>query len=186
MSDFESLVRAMMKNGASAEDITKKTNDILNSINQEKEQTSKAKTAEDFRNETLAHFRYQFNRSYKESNLTIEDAAALCVLVCANSFPKWGKKELEEFYRSMEMNIRTVASTVGKNPGQALVELLDELSDAISTGVNETKSTYSNKREKESECSCKKAGPTGNSKTCTCKSSYKTPEEILIEFINSL
>ncbi len=179
MSDFESLVRAMMKNGASAEDITKKTNDILNTVHEEKKQP-------DYRKQILDRFKDQFSKSYKENSLDIADVAALCVLVCADSFPNWGKEELEEFFTSMKHNIRISASVVGKNPGQALVELLDELSDAISTGVNETKSAYSNKREKESECSCKKAGPTGNSKTCTCKSSYKTPEEILIEFINSL
>ncbi len=123
MSDFETLIRTMMTNGASAEDIAKDMTDILNKINKEK-------PAED-RKRTVSHFKNQFNTHRTQERECIDTAAAYCVLICEKLYPQWTAKDLMEFYETMRLNIKSTASLVGKDSIKGIKDLLDDITKSF-------------------------------------------------------
>lgn len=157
MKDFEKMIRDMVANGASADDIAKVTGDTLNAI--QKEKTSE-KNKRDFLYQELET---KFHQHYGKQKLNLDDVGILATLVVAPDYPDWTDKDINEFMTGTVETLKLRAEVVGKGPLDALFTMLDMATDMTQENKDGKKMTnpWTKKADSNGDCAC------GAGRTCS-------------------
>ncbi len=151
------MIRDMVANGASADDIAKVTGDTLNAIQKEK-------TNEKNKRDSLyQELEEKFHQHYSKQKLDLNDVGILATLVVAPDYPDWTDKDINEFMTGTVETLKLRAGVVGKGPLDALFTMLDMANDMVQDSKDEKKMTDSctKKKDKSEDCKC------GTGRTCT-------------------
>ncbi len=157
MKDFEKMIRDMVANGASADDIAKVTGDTLNAIQKEK-------TSEKNKRDSLyQELEEKFHQHYSKQKLDLNDVGILATLVVAPDYPDWTDKDINEFMTGTVETLKLRAGVVGKGPLDALFTMLDMANDMVQDSKDEKKmvNPCTKKENKSEDCKC------GAGRTCT-------------------
>lgn len=119
--DFETMIRAAMREGASLEDIAGDVGAVLNKIQGEGKTNSKQKA--------LNQWLDGFNECYSNDKVTISDVATLAALICAEDYPNWTIKDLESYRSNVENNLIILAEMQGKPTREIFSDMLKPLID---------------------------------------------------------
>lgn len=165
-SDFNTLIRNAMANGATAEDIAEQVGSILNEIEANKSKVNKRQAAVDSIEET-------FHKNYASKHLSISDVAALALLVVEKDYPDWTPEDINDFMASVDENVRIIAKMIKGNPLENIGELLSALKDETKGRLVGCLKLGGTDRKCEDKCSCE-------------KSNVKSDIERIKEFLNSL
>jgi hypothetical protein len=124
MSDFESLIREALSNGASYEDIASSFSDILNRV----EEKDKANPAEELVDRYYDDFAIAYDT---EVDFSFETIAKLIAAVAYNEHPDWSVEDVEECKNLVEHNIEYCIEMVGKSPFQGLKDVFSKVEEKL-------------------------------------------------------
>lgn len=171
--DFETMIRAELRNGKSIDDIAKIMSTAINDVLQEENQKL-AQTEE--RKQVIESVRQVFVSNYEKGHFDLSDVGALAVLCVEKDYPNWTKEDLQKFHQAVVDNVKILADLQGKSPMKSLAKMFNDLFDDI----NNSKKTAAGAEKEKRVSTC-------GDKDCTCgKPRPKSDAERIRDFINRL
>lgn len=121
--NFETMIRAALRDGTNVEDLFSNFTNALNKVQSE----TREKSEKDKREKMLSEMRQIFNDNYRQNQIDLNDVAVLAVMVCAPSYPDWTAKNLLEFRDSVKVNIAALAEMVTKDPTEVVKSAIKDI-----------------------------------------------------------
>ena len=138
--NFETMIREALNEGKSLEDIASEVGATLNKVqNETKVANAKAKMLDDWED--------AFNKHYVNDRIDLNDVAHIASIVCAEAYPNWTLKDLENFHEGVKRTISSLADMQTKKPGEILHDLFSEMFEPETRGKREKKSDSDRIRE---------------------------------------
>ena len=132
---FETTLRKTLNSGASADEVYKRLNEVLDTIAAEEKQKADKKKNE--RAEKVREYQHRFELHRLKSMLGQTDIAALAVMVFEKEHPEWMVQDIDEFAEMVEDTIRMLAKTVGKSNAEIGKILMNDLKEKMDEAVQE-------------------------------------------------